>query len=118
MGLKESERIAKILIDPNDGNTVYACVPGKLWSDSEDRGLYKTTDGGTTWNKILKGSNLSTGCSMISMDPANPKQSIRGYVGFPPQGMDFSFGRRELHGTQWQRIICFLRWRRHLERSG
>src|ERR1035437_11057677 len=73
MGLKESERIAKILIDPNDGNTVYACVPGKLWSDSEDRGLYKTTDGGTTWNKILKGPNLSTGCSMISMSPENPK---------------------------------------------
>src|ERR1700704_1896841 len=49
MGLKDSERIAKILIDPNDSNTVYACVPGKLWSDSEDRGLYKTSDGGQTW---------------------------------------------------------------------
>src|SRR5471030_508971 len=52
MGLKDSERISKILIDPTDGNIVYACVPGKLWSDSEDRGLYKTTDGGATWNKI------------------------------------------------------------------
>src|SRR6266571_5001800 len=62
MGLQNSERIAKILIDPKDGNAVYACVPGKLWSDSEDRGVYKTTDGGKTWNKILKGANLSTGC--------------------------------------------------------
>src|SRR5690242_16495635 len=55
MGLPNSERISRILVDPKDGNTVYACVPGKLWSDSEDRGLYKTTDGGKTWDKILKG---------------------------------------------------------------
>src|ERR1700731_2724750 len=61
MGLKESEHIAKILIDPSDSNTVYACVPGKLWSDSEDRGLYKTTDGGNTWKKVLAGANGSTG---------------------------------------------------------
>ena len=55
MGLPESERIAKIIVDPNDGNTVYACVPGKLWSDSDDRGLYKTTDGGKTWTLVLQG---------------------------------------------------------------
>src|SRR5499427_3252616 len=46
MGLKDSERIVKIVVDPRDSNTVFACVPGKLWSDSADRGLYKTTDGG------------------------------------------------------------------------
>ena len=45
MGLPNSERIAQIAVHPKDGNTVYACVPGKLWSDSADRGLYKTTDG-------------------------------------------------------------------------
>jgi hypothetical protein len=65
MGLGNSERIAKIIVDPKDGNTVYACVPGKLWSDSEDRGVYKTTDGGKSWSKLLKGASLSTGCSMI-----------------------------------------------------
>ena len=53
MGLSESERIVKIIVDPTAPNTVYACVPGKLWSDSNDRGLYKTTEGGETWNKIL-----------------------------------------------------------------
>ena len=57
MGLPESERIAKILIDPTNTNTVYACVPGKLWSDSDDRGVYKTTDGGKTWTKVLTGAN-------------------------------------------------------------
>ena len=43
MGLKISERIVKIIVDPKNSNTVYACVPGKLWSDSADRGLYKTS---------------------------------------------------------------------------
>ncbi|HEY8715193.1 MAG TPA: hypothetical protein VIM00_07410, partial [Candidatus Acidoferrum sp.] len=92
MGLKESERIAKILIDPSDSNTVYACVPGKLWSDSEDRGLYKTTDGGATWNKILKGSNLSTGCSMVSMSPENPKVLFAGMWDFRRKGWTFRSG--------------------------
>src|SRR5207245_1935664 len=61
LGLKESERIAKILVDPTESNTVYVCVPGKLWSDSDERGVYKTTDGGKTWTKVLKGPNASTG---------------------------------------------------------
>jgi photosystem II stability/assembly factor-like uncharacterized protein len=49
MGLDNSERIARIIVDARDGNTVYACVPGKLWSDSADRGHYKTNDGGKSW---------------------------------------------------------------------
>jgi photosystem II stability/assembly factor-like uncharacterized protein len=92
MGLKDSERISKILIDPTDGNIVYACVPGKLWSDSEDRGLYKTTDGGATWNKILKGTNLSTGCSMISMNSENPKILFAGMWDFRRKGWTFRSG--------------------------
>src|SRR5215831_4654263 len=52
MGLRESERIAKVIVDPNSTDTVYVCGPGKLWSDSDDRGLYKTTDGGKSWTKI------------------------------------------------------------------
>ncbi|MBK8196605.1 MAG: hypothetical protein IPK76_26675 [Lewinellaceae bacterium] len=50
-GLDNSEHISKIIIHPNDANTVFVAVPGKLWSDSPDRGLYKTTDGGKTWEK-------------------------------------------------------------------
>jgi photosystem II stability/assembly factor-like uncharacterized protein len=71
MGLPNSEHISKIIVDPADSNTVYACVPGKLWSDSADRGLYKTTDGGRSWALILKGPNLSTGCSSLALDPQN-----------------------------------------------
>ena len=92
MGLKESERISKILIDPSDANTVYVAVPGKLWSDSDDRGLYKTTDGGKTWTKILKGSNSSTGCSTISMDPQNPKTIYAGMWDFRRKGWTFRSG--------------------------
>ena len=92
MGLPNSERISKIIVDPKDGNTVYACVPGKLWSDSEDRGVYKTTDGGKTWNKILKGGNLSTGCSMISMNPQDPKVLFAGMWDFRRKGWTFRSG--------------------------
>ena len=92
MGLPNSERISKILIDPKNSNTVYACVPGKLWSDSEDRGLYKTTDGGKTWNKILKGANLSTGCAMISMNSQDPKILFASLWDFRRKGWTFRSG--------------------------
>jgi photosystem II stability/assembly factor-like uncharacterized protein len=92
MGLRESERIAKILIDPSDPNTVYACVPGKLWSDSEDRGVYKTTNGGKSWTKVLQGPNASTGCSMISMDAKSPKTLFAGMWDFRRKGWTFRSG--------------------------
>jgi photosystem II stability/assembly factor-like uncharacterized protein len=92
VGLKESERVAKIIVDPADGNTVYACVPGKLWSDSAERGLYKTADGGATWTQILKGANLSTGCSMISMSSRDPKTLYAGLWDFRRKGWTFRSG--------------------------
>ncbi len=92
MGLKDSERIAKIVVDPADTNTVYACVPGKLWSDSADRGVYKTNDGGKTWTKSLGGSNLSTGCSMMSIDPSNPNTLYAGMWDFRRKGWTFRSG--------------------------
>src|SRR5437764_8506879 len=51
-GLNKSERIAKIRVSPSNSDTVFVAVPGALWSDSPDRGLYKTTDGGKTWNLV------------------------------------------------------------------
>src|SRR5215467_10350747 len=92
MGLPNSERISRILVDPKDSNTVYACVPGKLWSDSDDRGLYKTIDGGKTWDRILKGPNPSTGCSMISMSWQNSKVLFAGLWDFRRKGWTFRSG--------------------------
>src|SRR6266513_834312 len=92
LGLKNSEHIVKILVDPTETNTVYVCVPGKLWSDSDERGVYKTTDGGKTWTKVLKSANLSTGCSMMSMDPAHPKTLYAGMWDFRRRGWTFRSG--------------------------
>jgi photosystem II stability/assembly factor-like uncharacterized protein len=72
MGLANSERIARIVVDPTDSNRVLAAVVGHLWNDSPDRGLYETTDGGKTWRKILY-VGPSTGCADVAMDPSNPK---------------------------------------------
>ena len=92
VGLRGSEHVAKILVDPSETNTVYVCVPGKLWSDSDERGVYKTTDGGRTWTKILAGLNPSTGCSLISMDAANPKTIFAGMWDFRRRGWTFRSG--------------------------
>ena len=92
MGLPNSERIARILVHPRNGSIVYACVPGKLWSDSADRGLYRSTDGGSHWSLVLHGSNLSTGCSSVTMDPRNPNVLFAGLWDFRRKGWTFRSG--------------------------
>ncbi len=92
MGLPESEHIAAVIVHPENGDTVYACVPGKLWSDSPDRGVYKTTDGGKTWTLALGGGNLSTGCSSLAMDPADPGKLLAGMWDFRRKGWTFRSG--------------------------
>ncbi len=71
MGLGRSEHIGKILIDPRDGNVVYVAAQGPLWGPGGDRGLFKTTDGGTTWTAILTISP-NTGVTDVIMDPRFP----------------------------------------------
>jgi photosystem II stability/assembly factor-like uncharacterized protein len=92
VGLPNVERITRIVVNPKNGNTVYVCAPGPLWSDSPDRGLYKTSDGGTTWSQILKGANLSTGCSSVAMDPANPEHLLAGTWDFRRKPYEFRSG--------------------------
>ncbi len=92
MGLGGTERIDKIVVDPTDSNTVYVCAPGPLWSDSPNRGLYKTSDGGRTWSLVLAGANLSTGCSAVALDPSNPKHLLAGTWDFRRTAYDFRSG--------------------------
>ena len=70
MGLKNSEHIGMIVIDPKNSNIVYVAAYGPLWSEGGDRGIYKTMDGGKTWKQILKVSE-NTGFNEIHMDPRN-----------------------------------------------
>ena len=72
VGLTQSEHISKIIVDPTNSNTVYVAVQGPLWSPGGERGLYKTTDGGSTWNNILS-KGPYCGVTDIVMDPTNPK---------------------------------------------
>src|SRR5881409_4138516 len=88
-GLEKSERISRIVVDPRNSDTVFVAVPGALWSDSPDRGLYKTTDDGKTWQQILKGTNLSTGCTDIAIDPANPDIMFASMWDFRRKGWEY-----------------------------
>lgn len=72
VGLKTSEHIGRIAIDPKDSNIVYVAAQGPLWGPGGDRGLFKTTDGGKTWNKILSISD-NTGVTDVVIDPKNPE---------------------------------------------
>ena len=71
IGLENSERIANIIVNPENSNEVYVAVLGALWSDNKERGVYKSVDGGNTWENILY-LNESTGCADLAMDPTNP----------------------------------------------
>jgi photosystem II stability/assembly factor-like uncharacterized protein len=71
VGLKHSEHIGMIAVDPRNSNVVYVAAQGPLWAAGGDRGLYKTTDGGATWNAVLTISE-NTGVSEVHLDPRNP----------------------------------------------
>jgi photosystem II stability/assembly factor-like uncharacterized protein len=91
-GLPDSERISRIIVDPRSSDTVYACVPGKLWSDSAERGLYKSLDGGKSWQQILKGANLSTGCGDVALQPGSPDVVMASLWDFRRKGWTFRSG--------------------------
>ncbi len=92
VGLENSERINRVVLHPTDPNIAYAAVLGKLWGDGEERGVYKTTDGGETWTRLLY-ANESTGATDVQMDPTNPNK---------------------LFASMWQ----FRRWPFHFKSGG
>jgi photosystem II stability/assembly factor-like uncharacterized protein len=72
MGLKGSERIGRVVIDPRNENTIWVAANGPLYSGGGERGLYKTTDGGKSWKLVLKPETATTGAADVALDPKKP----------------------------------------------
>lgn len=70
-GLKESEHIGKILVDPRNSDVIFVAAEGPLWADGGQRGLFKSEDGGATWNLVLE-IDADTGVTDVEFDPSNP----------------------------------------------
>ena len=109
-GLPDSQHIARILIDPRDSDVVLVASQGPLWSSGGDRGLFRTTDGGATWSKVLGGGEW-TGVTDVVMDPGNPdllvaatwqrQRSVASLVdGGPESGIHVSSDA----GLTWRRV--------------
>lgn len=90
-GLKTSDRISNIIIHPENSDVVFVGVLGALWGNSEDRGVYKTTDGGTTWENIFPG-NMNTGCSELIMDPNDPNVMYAAFWEYRRTAWSFNSG--------------------------
>jgi photosystem II stability/assembly factor-like uncharacterized protein len=110
VGLDSTEHISRIVIDPRNSNVVYVAAPGPLWGDSKHRGLYKTTDGGATWEKILY-TDEKTGCAEIIMNPKNPDvlyasmwQFRRNPYSFSSGGKGSALYKSTDAGKTWKKI--------------
>lgn len=91
MGLPNSDRITSIVVDPRNSDVVWAAVLGSLWGDSDERGLYKTTDGGKTWNKELYIDN-KTGCADLVIDAKNSDIMYASFWEFRRTAWSFNSG--------------------------
>ncbi len=110
MGLETSEHLGEILIDPRNSNVVYVASQGPLFAEGGERGLYKTTDGGATWNAVLTISK-DTGVSDIVFDPRNPdvifasayqrRRHVGQMIGGGPEGGIF---KTTNGGKTWTRL--------------
>ncbi len=118
MGLEGSERIGMIRIDPRDSNTIFVAAQGPLWSGGGERGLFKSTDGGKSWRKVL-GDGLGnteiddqyTGVSEVHMDPRNPDvmyavswQRIRNVAVLMDGGPGTGIHKSEDGGETWREL--------------
>ena len=110
MGLANSEHIGNILVDPRDSNVIYVAAQGPLWSGGGDRGLFKSTDGGQSWNKILGGGEF-TGVNEVHFDPRNPDilfaathQRVRSVAALMNGGPESGIHKSDDGGQTWREI--------------
>jgi hypothetical protein len=107
MGLEKTQHIAQILIHPTNPDIVYIGALGHLWGANEERGVFKTADGGKTWEKVLY-VNPTTGVSDMAMDLQSPDPVCRG-VGPPPQTLSLPerrTGRRPVQDNGCRRNLA------------
>ena len=91
IGFEKSERIANIIVNPDNSQEIYVGVLGALWGDSEERGVYKSSDGGATWEQLLY-VDAKTGCADLAMDPTNPNVLYASMWEFRRTGWSFESG--------------------------
>jgi photosystem II stability/assembly factor-like uncharacterized protein len=110
MGLKETMHISKVVIDPRNDNHVYVAALGRLWGENPERGVYKTTDGGKSWNLVLKVDN-KTGCIDLALHPKNPEILLAAMWQRERKAYDFSSGgpgsgmyRTSNAGRSWTKV--------------
>jgi len=111
LGLGTSERIARIAIDPTNEQRIFVAAAGPLFKSGGARGIYLTTDGGQSWNRVLQGANTTTGASDVQIDPANPKRIFAvlwDHLRVPDQrrygGSGSGIYRSTDGGTTWTRL--------------
>ena len=111
LGLKNTERIKRIVVDPKDPNVACVCALGKEWGPNKERGVFKTIDGGKTWEKILY-VDENTGCADIAMETNNPRIMYAGMWTFRRKPWRFDDGGkntalyRTMDGGQtWKKIM-------------
>ncbi len=111
LGLKETERIKRIVVDPNDPDVACVCALGKEWGANPERGVFKTTDGGKSWDKILY-IDEDTGCADLAMEPSNPNIMYAGMWTFRRRPWRFDDGGKETAvyrtmdgGETWKKIM-------------
>lgn len=114
MGLKNSEHIARILVDPRNSDVVYVAAEGPLWSAGGERGLYKSTDGGATWTISLEISK-DTGVASAEMDPSDPDilyaaayQRRRSVAAFMGGGPESGVYKSTDAGKTWRKLTVGL----------
>lgn len=110
VGLEDTERIKRIAVDPQDPDIAFVCALGHAWGPNEERGVFKTTDGGKNWKKVLY-LNQDTGCSDIAMDPTNSNELYAGMYTFrrKPYRFDSGSGETALYkttdaGATWHKL--------------
>ncbi len=113
-GLKNSEHLSKIIIHPNDPNTLWVAAQGPLWSKGGERGVFKTTDGGASWKQVL-GDQEWTGATDLVIDPRHPDRlyaatwqrhrTIAAYMGGGPNTAIY---RSEDGGESWEKLSSGL----------